>query len=120
MTSEEAVRQHLIDRLQHYDQEGAERLTGGLDPAFLKRRLKELESWKEGWKKWIWIFAITLGIAMLCAPFASEVGVGAALGGAGYFFGLIAIINQWRRKKTIYEILAVMADPRQEARKTAA
>jgi len=120
MTSEEAVRRHLIDRLQHYDQEGAERLAGGLDQAFLERRLDELNSWKDGWKKWIWIVAFTLGIAMLCAPLASEVGVGVSLGGAGYFFGLIAVINQWRRKKTIYEILAVLADPRQEARKTAA
>jgi len=111
MTSEEAVRQHLINRLQHYDREGAKRLAGGLDKAFLERRLDELNSWKDGWKKWIWIVAFTLGIAMLLAPLASEVGVGVALGGAGYFFGLIAIINQWRRKKTIYEILAVMANP---------
>ena len=56
---------------------------------------------------------------MLDAPVASEVGVG-VLGGTGYFFGLIAIINQWRRKKTIYEILAVMADPEREASKTVA
>lgn len=53
MTSEEAVRQHLIDRLQNYDQEGAEWLDGGLDKAFLERRLGELNSWKDGWKKWI-------------------------------------------------------------------
>ncbi len=114
MTSEEAVRQHLINRLQHYDQEGAEQLAGDLDQAFLERRLDELNSWKDGWKKWIWIVAFTLGVAMLCAPLASEVGVGVGLGGAGYFFGLIAVINQWRRKKTIYEILAVMADPERE------
>lgn len=120
MTSEEAVRQHLIDRLQNYDQEGAERLDGSLDKAFLERRLGELNSWKDGWKKWIWIVAFTLGLAMLYAPVASEVGVGVVLGGAGYFFGLIAIINQWRRKKTIYEILAVMADPEREASKTVA
>ena len=120
MTSEEAVRQHLIDRLQNYDQEGAEQLDGGLDKAFLERRLGELNSWKDGWKKWIWIVAFTLGLAMLYAPVASEVGVGVVLGGAGYFFGLIAIINQWRRKKTIYEILAVMADPEREASKTVA
>ena len=120
MTSGEAVRQHLIDRLQNYDQEGAERLDGGLDKAFLERRLGELNSWKDRWKKWIWIVAFTLGLAMLYAPVASEVGVGVVLGGAGYFFGLIAIINQWRRKKTIYEILAVMADPEREASKTVA
>ena len=92
MTSEEAVRQHLIDRLQNYDQEGAERLDGGLDKAFLERRLGELNSWKDGWKKWIWIVAFTPGLAMLGAPVASEVGVGVVLGGAGYFFGLIAIL----------------------------
>jgi len=114
MTSEEAVRQHLIGRLQRYDQEGAERLADGLDQAFLERRLSELNSWKEGWKKWIWILAFTVGIAMLVAPIASEAGVGVALGGTGYFLGLIAVINQWGRKKAIYEILAVMVDPERE------
>lgn len=57
---------------------------------------------------------------MLGVPVASEFGVGVVLGGTGYFLGLIAIINQWRRKKTIYEILAVMADPEREASKTVA
>ena len=58
---------------------------------------------------------------MLVAPVASEaIGGQAALGGTGYFLGLIAVINQWRRKKTIYEILAVMADPERERGTTAA
>jgi hypothetical protein len=85
MTSEEAVRQHLIDRLQNHDQEGAERLDGGLDKAFLERRLGGLDSWKDGWKKWIWIVAFTLGLAMLSVPVASEVGVG-VLGGHRLLF----------------------------------
>ena len=58
---------------------------------------------------------------MLVAPVASEaVGRQAALGGASYFLGLIAVINQWRCKKTIYEILAVVADPERETGTTAA
>ena len=115
MTSEEAVRQHLLDRLRSCDEEdGAEYLAEELDASFLKQKVRDLNRWAAGWKKWIWAVALAFCFVIMLVPVATDLGESITFGGVGMLVGLLAIIHQWQRKKAIYEILTVMADPEYE------
>jgi hypothetical protein len=115
MTPEDAVRERLLRKLRGHDPEAANRLSDDLDADYLKHRLAETNRWATGWWKWVWIVAIAGGLAMLVAPLASDgPGVGVALGGTGMLMGLVTVVTQWRRKRELYEMLAVLADPTYE------
>ena len=115
MTSEEAVRQHLLDRLRSCDEEdGAEYLAEELDASFLKQKVRDLNRWAAGWKKWIWAVALAFCFVIMLVPVATDLGESITFGGVAILVALLAIIHQWQRKKAIYEILTVMADPEYE------
>lgn len=115
MIPEDAVREHLLRKLQRYDPEAADRLSEGLDAEYLKRRLRATVYWATGWRKGIRIVAITAGLALMIAPVASEtIGTGAALSGTALLLGLIAVGTQWHRKRALYETLAILSDPEYE------
>ena len=115
MTSEEAVRQHLLDRLRSCDEEDdAEYLAEELDASFLKQKVRDLDRWATGWKKWIWVVALAFCFVIMLVPVATDLGESITFGGVAILVALLAIIHQWQRKKAIYEILTVMADPEYE------
>ena len=115
MTPKDAVRRHLLTKLRHYDSEAAEHLSGGLDAAYLKDRLRATGGWVTGWRKWIWIVAFAVGMFLMAASVASEdVEASAALGVMIYFMGIMEMANRWRRKRALYETLTILADPTYE------
>jgi len=115
MTPEDAVREHLLRKLQRYDPEAADRLSEGLDAEYLKRRLQATGGWTTGWRKWIWIVAFAVGLFLMAAPVVSEeIGAGATLGAMAYFTGIMGMANRWHRKRALYETLAILADPAYE------
>lgn len=115
MTPKDAVRRHLLAKLRHYDSEAAEHLSGGLDAAYLKDRLRATARWTTGWRKWIWIVAFAVGMFLMAASVASEdVEASAALGVMIYFMGIMEMANRWRRKRALYETLTILADPTYE------
>ncbi len=116
MSAADAARTHLLDKLRRHDPDVAKQLSDNLDASLLKRRLGELRRWATGWRKWIWIIAIAVGLGFLAAPVATErIGEGGALGGMGWLMGITAMGIQWRRKCEIYELLTILADPEFEA-----
>ena len=115
MSPEEAVRRHLLTKLRQYDPEAAEHLSGGLDASYLKDRLRATAYWTTGWRKWIWIVAFAVGLFLMAAPVVSEeVEASAALGALTYFLGIMEMANRWRRKRALYETLAILAEPAYE------
>ena len=115
MTSEEAVRQHLLDRLRSCDEEDdAEYLAEELNASFLKQKVHDLNRWAAGWKKWIWAVALAFCFVIMLVPVATDLGESITFGGVAMLVGLLTIIHHWQRKKAIYEILTVMADPEYE------
>jgi NADH:ubiquinone oxidoreductase subunit B-like Fe-S oxidoreductase len=115
MNSESAVRQHLLDRLRRLNEEDdAEYLAEELDASFLKQKVRDLNRWAAGWKKWIWAVALAFCFVIMLVPVATDLGESITFGGVAILVALLAIIHQWQRKKAIYEILTVMADPEYE------
>jgi hypothetical protein len=115
MSSEDAVREHLLRKLQRYDPEAADRLSEGLDAEYLKDRLRATAYWATGWRKGIWIVALAVGLFLMAAPVASEdVEAGAALGAMTYVMGIVRMANRWHRKRALYETLAILSDPEYE------
>jgi len=115
MIPEDAVRRHLLTKLEQYDPEAAEHLSGDFDAAYLKRRLQDTTYWATGWRKWIWIVAITVGLTMLISPIVTEdIGATATLGGVGFIMSISGLATRWQRKRALYETLAILADPAYE------
>jgi hypothetical protein len=115
MTPEDAVRRHLLTKLEQYDPEAAEHLSGDFDAAYLKRRLQDTTYWATGWRKWIWIVALTVGLTMLVSPIVTEdIGASAALGGVGFVMSITGAATRWQRKRALYETLTILADPAYE------
>ena len=50
----------------------------------------------------------------MLVPVATDLGESITFGGVAILVALLAIMHQWQRKKAIYEILTVMADPEYE------
>ena len=105
----------LLDRLRSCDEEDdAEYLAEELDASFLKQKVRDLNRWATGWKKWIWVVALAFCFVIMLVPVATDLGESITFGGVAILVALLAIIHQWQRKKAIYEILTVMADPEYE------
>lgn len=115
MAPEDAVREHLLRKLQRYDPEAADRLSEGLDAEYLRRRLRATAYWATGWRKGIWIVAFAVGLFLIAAPVVSEeVEASATLGAMAYFMGIMGMANRWHRKRALYETLAILSDPEYE------
>jgi uncharacterized membrane protein YjjP (DUF1212 family) len=111
MSTEEAVRSHLLNRLESCDPNVASRLSENLDADLVERRMEELNQWQSGWKKWLLILAFVACLATLIAPLASNVGASMSIGGFAGFAALLSGIHRWREKKSIYELLFIVAQP---------
>jgi len=112
MSSEDAVRRHLLRKLRSYDPDAAERLSDDFNAEDLKQRLRSTNYWATGWRKWIWIITIAVSLFMMVSPVASEeIGAELVMSGVAILMGVVAVANRWRQKRAIYETLAVLADP---------
>lgn len=114
MTPENAVRRHLLDRLRRLDEDDAEHLAEELDASFLKQRVRKFHWWMTGVRKWMLFGYFAVMFLMALAPVASDLGASFTLIGFGSIIAVMGSLFSWQRKKVIYEILAVMADPEYE------
>lgn len=111
MTTEEATRQYLLQLLRQYDKQDAEYLAEELDAAYLQQRLSELDTWATGWRKSIWGILAALGLVIMVLPVATNLGDEFFFAGVAVWLGELTMIYSWQRKKRVYRILAVMANP---------
>lgn len=109
MSSNDAVRQYLLDQLRRYEEEDAEYLAEELDASLLKQRLSRFNRW--GWTQLSFAVIFVSALVMMVVPIFSATGDSVSLGGAAFLFALLVLVNRWERKKMIYEILALLADP---------